>query len=587
MKRRAFIKGSLLLATYPFINGCTASPRNLPCYFNLPTVNNNPLFIDSHAHLFNGSDLQISGFIKYGPGQQMIGWDFLRAILGELLELIVWENAPDAQCEIDEVLHKPKNCIENENALLSFSNTVNLSQTLNDEALQKARDDQFKLAITELDKAIKQQKQNQKVSTNIRPLSSQQNAFIDWYESNKPSNYRNLANKVKSPEASSILIFKSESTSQKVSLASVLLFVIEMFQFRTVSLFNLLESLYVNEQPDLIISHLVDFDYWIGNGSAPKSSIPEQVKLMGLMAKYTYGKAHCFVPYCPYRRAVFNETQQGWDPLDLVKNSVFNNGALGVKLYLPMGFALCNNAKMQKVQEDKDGLNMWQRQSHLDDFAKTADFGAKLDKALKELYDLCKEFDIPIMVHSNQSNFGGVGYGDIYEEDYWKPLLIEYTSLKINFGHFGGFGEVFEKEPQVKNLWLSISKALKTRDNWYGDLSYIATILGRSDKLTADIATLKSVKSDYYNVLTYGSDWKMLLLEDGSENYLRALMDGLDSAIDVETAGRDTATKKQIIDKIRGGNAADYLYLKDNTVRQRIIDFHGGYVPNWLNKSIV
>ncbi len=84
---------------------------------------------------------------------------------------------------------------------------------------------------------------------------------------------------------------------------------------------------------DLLVAHLVDYDWPIGDGTSTTTSLSDQVRVMERISQLTGGRVQCFAPYDP-----FKELANG-SSLSFVMDAISNHEFIGVKIYPPMGFA--------------------------------------------------------------------------------------------------------------------------------------------------------------------------------------------------------------------------------------------------------
>ena len=86
---------------------------------------NSPLTIDVHAHIFNGSDLQVKEFIRQvdQDGKSELH-GLVTGLGGAFLQWIAWESAPTAQAEAQE-LRTLRNCQAND----TFDETMALAKS--------------------------------------------------------------------------------------------------------------------------------------------------------------------------------------------------------------------------------------------------------------------------------------------------------------------------------------------------------------------------------------------------------------------------------------------------------------------------
>jgi hypothetical protein len=98
------------------------------------------------------------------------------------------------------------------------------------------------------------------------------------------------------------------------------------------------------------------------------SELADQIEVMRLISQLKQGSfaTHYFVPFDPFRK--------GPRALDLMKDAIRNKGAIGVKIYPPMGF---------KPSDSDQSSGM---AHHLND-------------RMKALLDFCLKEDVPILAH--------------------------------------------------------------------------------------------------------------------------------------------------------------------------------------------
>src|SRR5205085_10765339 len=63
--------------------------------------------------------------------------------------------------------------------------------------------------------------------------------------------------------------------------------------------------------------------------------------------------------------------------------------------------------------------------------------GQALDAALRALYAYCCAQEVPITTHASPSNQFALGYGQLAAPLHWAPVLRDFPTLRLNFGHFG------------------------------------------------------------------------------------------------------------------------------------------------------
>jgi hypothetical protein len=196
-------------------------------------------------------------------------------------------------------------------------------------------------------------------------------------------------------------------------VAGLIDFVIQNFQYRYVSAHDYLVTFSrgATRKIDLLVASLVDYDWWLAKGEPTPSSLREQVELMGQIAIATGGRVHAFVPFDPFREVMARGTFAS--ALTLVKDAVTTHGAMGVKLYPPMGFAPFGNA----------GAMIWKAKDWLPDVTYGDQFGTQLDTVLAEFFSWCIEEEVPVMAHANRSNGPDPEFENLALADRWKIAL--------------------------------------------------------------------------------------------------------------------------------------------------------------------
>jgi glycerophosphoryl diester phosphodiesterase/predicted TIM-barrel fold metal-dependent hydrolase len=310
---------------------------------------------------------------------------------------------------------------------------------------------------------------------------------------------------------------------------------------------------------DLFVTAMVDFDLWLGETSG--TSLPEQIEMMAKLAILYDGRIVPFVAYDPFRDVVTNGRSLEW-----VKTAIEGYGFAGVKLYPPMGFRASGNAARGAA-----GFRPWRSQIEKQLGKGALDgFGAQLDQRLAALFAYCAANGVPIMAHTNQSNYSHPLAREAADPSYWSPVLSAPAtqSLRVNFGHFGGMNAldgsawphaIITTMGQHPNVFADLSNYDLHKASAYFDR--LGQVLGRDQHL--------------HGQLMYGSDWFMpTTLKAGTTYYgdYGRLVDG---------------SCKPNAEAFFGGNAIRFLGLgaQDKNGR-RLRDFYSKYkVPaRWPRK---
>jgi predicted TIM-barrel fold metal-dependent hydrolase len=305
-----------------------------------------------------------------------------------------------------------------------------------------------------------------------------------------------------------------------------------------------LDRLYGGENQIRIFSpSFVDFGAWFLIDE-PVTPLDEQIELTAAIARKFIGALILpFVAFCPLRAALEREDHPGRDPLRNVKHAVLNRGFLGVKLYPPMGF--------RPIDNNIDHLS-WAPRS-------PRGGGAVLDRELVELYSWCVTNDVPIKAHANNSNAAAPGTGAFADPAGWRAVLdrTEFRSLRLNLAHFGGFGESAPAEAltSVGDWEDSLAEMVGLYPGLYFDLGYWSEAAdpeaSHRSRVLARVRELLQRDPKMLERMMYGSDWSMIGREPAHPAYLAGVQQAL---IDL---GLDTAQ----IGRVMGGNAAAFLGL--------------------------
>jgi predicted TIM-barrel fold metal-dependent hydrolase len=314
---------------------------------------------------------------------------------------------------------------------------------------------------------------------------------------------------------------------------------------------------------------------------------------------------HPFVPYDPWRGAIALAAGGLDDALRDVQDAIERQGAVGVKLYPPMGFRATDNKELSERHpagrafpiEFEDAIRV-----RPVDPAKTP--GEWLDDALAGLYDWCARNGVPIMAHTGPSHAGNgsPAYFNRAAPRHWRAVLARHEELKVNLGHFGG---IWHWQEDGTKLAERVARCLRdTNDsqgvedcNWEDWPAEVGRIMGEprfAGRVFADmadvllppgggtdrfIARFRSEFRDQPQItrgLMYGSDFPFTVMEGDFAGYRQ----------NFEKAFRDLAPQGLGYDETRMndimcGNAARFLGLtrargitrRGRTV-DRLVDFH-------------
>ncbi len=353
--------------------------------------------------------------------------------------------------------------------------------------------------------------------------------------------------------------------------------------------------------------------------AARTSTVDEQMAVMELLSeRHPDGLlVHPFVPYDPWRGAVDLAAGRVDEALRWVRNAVLRQGAIGVKLYPPMGFRATGNAELDGRQRTKDpgqpvladgGLPQFPqeyrraiRQAMGGEDHPTKGPGYWLDQALDGLYRWCDINGVALMAHTgpSHSSNGEPEYLCRAEPMFWRQVLTDHPTLRINMGHFGGIwrlGDAPDKPEDfactahgahdVQAKWLTQIRDILTDEKFAGrafaDIAdvpmppgspathrFLAGFRRFTDDIPEDIRAKRPLSSS----LMYGSDFPFTVLENASLGY----------RFSVEAALRmpdGLGLAEAAVEQVMWRNAARFLGLTRNAAgipspaAARLLQFH-------------
>ncbi|RFC35287.1 MAG: Amidohydrolase [Candidatus Nitrotoga sp. SPKER] len=553
--RRTFI-ASILAALAPFPGTTKAATLCLsdPTVLSIAT----PLTIDTHAHFFNGRDLQIKSFLSkttVGPDSEMYP---LVNQMGAILQNLAWHLAPSAQDEtraIERYAELLKNCDGAEQMRKMAMPSFREGYAVGRRELRAAADVVYKSPLGASVLGPKVGKVG--LGAAIADLP----ATYDEFEERR---------------SDGATVLGSQPT-----FLGYLQFVLHNFNHRHVNAIDYLTtySRQSERKIDLVVPSMVDYDWWLAHGKPTPTSLADQVEVMSKVSILLGGRVHGFAPFCPFREAMTSGSGSMGESLLLVKHAIETRGFIGVKLYPPMGFAPWGNT----------GKTVWQGKATLPSAAANPDFGGRLDAAMQSLFQYCIANDVPIMAHTNHSNGPYEEFKDLAGSKYWTSALQKFKGLRVSFGHFGDTDlEDHHAERPREFLKLITSAGGSNGVNTYADSSYFAGVLGNQKKIADILQQLYAASENQvlFERLMYGTDWTMILPQRHVERYLSDFIDVM-HRIEADQPGIVTR-KTTLSNAFFGQNAAQYLGLtagKPN--RQRLEHFYTANKvpePDWMRK---
>lgn len=517
-----------------------------------------PLTIDTHAHFFNGSDLQIRAFLSgTAVGKDSELYPLVNA-MGSVLQTLGWHLAPSAKDEMRAIASYAaslKNCASPVEA-----RTVAMPSFQEGYAIGS---DQLRTAAEVLYQAPSG-------ASVLGPKGSRTGlgAVID----DLPKTYDEYEQRRNSGAS----VMGSHPT-----LSGYVRFILHNFNHRHVNAIDYLTT-YSKNSPrkiDLVVSSMVDYDWWLAKGKSTPTSLSEQVDLMAEISILLGGRMHGFVSFCPFREAMTIGSDGMGDSLRLVKKAVETRGFIGVKLYPPMGFAPLGNK----------GLKVWKGKPGLPAAAADPDFGKRLDAAMRSLFAYCLANEVPIMAHTNHSNGPWEDFKALAGSQYWSLALQAFPGLRVSFGHFGDTDLEDHGGAKTREFLKLISPTSGSAGaNTYADSSYFAGVLTNQTKISQTLQALYAASDNnvLFERIMYGTDWTMILPQRNVDRYLSDFTDVM-RRIEKDQPSI-TARQTSLSNAFFGKNAVQYLGLAAGQPnRRRLETFYALNKvpePDWMQK---
>lgn len=501
------------------------------------------LDLDVHCHVFNGTDLQVSGFLsKVASREFPNALQPLVAAMGPLLEAATWEFAPKAS--------------EEKKRLARFGGGDEVQRTP-DALLEQA---------AEADLRDGTQRYVDGLSKYLKTAAGQ--LFYDEYGKYIRALAQTLPQATSALErlavpkleelASAELLRAKLAEDDLTSGPRIFSFMYNFFQYRYVNAYRALKTYgcdYGHIQ--VIAPAMVDYDYPLGAENHPlPSPLPEQMEVMERVAMLFQGRVLPYAPFDPWRVAAGDRSV-----ISAARASIDRGGLVGIKIYPPMGFAPYGNVALATPPNKRPAA-----------WPSDPGFPSRLDKALAEVWTWCADpgRQIPVLAHSSPSNYSADEFKEIGGPDRWADALQHFPGLRICFGHSGGQG-------LLEGPWTGAFAQLEQRyPGAYSDGSYFSDALNDATRksLSTRIGRLLSERPAADNRLMYGSDWIMVSIEGHSDLYYEKFAAALASA----------SVPAGVVDQIFSTNAIDFVGLKrGQPTRQRLERFYAAnrLTPVW------
>ena len=499
-----------------------------------------PGAIDVHSHIFNGTDIPVERFVKLVRARKTPALGPLAAVLQHL----AWTVAPDGQTELDRL--ETFDSLEPE----AMSSAAQRQRTAD-------RSAQYEMGVAALKEALLAHQGDPRVGDAVDEARTAE-AIMALPPTLPPDG-----------AVPATLVGGTDV------IAAAIRFVLQMLQYRYENALTLLD-IHGRRRIGLAFCHMLDFDWCLAGGRASLTPVAKQIEVMERITVLTRGRVYGFVPYDPFKAVARGLHLTTDDPLELVRAAIGRHGHVGVKMYLPMGFAPYGNAAKPSA--------FWDR-AWIPAGLKVHDLGRRLDGALAALYAWCEANEVPILAHTSPSNGPADDFEALTKPSGWTH--VPENGLRVDFGHFGDT-EIGIRDPKLARGYAALMGLAGTHGaHFFTDSAYFTDAVHDPPALKAalvDLLRWTSAKGDanLAHRLMYGSDWAMLLIEPGDVSHYLPTFEAMFEALD--TDGSLGASGK-ISDAFFARNAIAYVGLAaGGPARARLEAFHaaaGAGPPSW------
>ena len=300
------------------------------------------------------------------------------------------------------------------------------------------------------------------------------------------------------------------------------------------------------EQVALMVSHMMDMAPSYNQREDGRKLLrfaEQEVPRVRRQQENAGGKMLYFVAYNPFRDH-FGDGQPG-RALAVVRKAYEEQGAFGVKIYPPSGYAPTGNQIPPRPRAiARQPGEQWDARYMPHGVRLT---GAKLDERLLEFFRWCVREDVPVFAHSGDGEVQvRNGYGRMANPAGWRRLLEDYPelrTLRLCLGHAGGGDYWFEESE--RGWGREVFELCADYPNVYCEFGIHDRIVDpvQRARFSAKLARLidesrASHRYDFSTKILYGSDWFMPMVAGSDRvNYLNAFKAAI---LDVRPNGAST-----------------------------------------------
>jgi predicted TIM-barrel fold metal-dependent hydrolase len=430
-----------------------------PTYDPKPGV---PLTVDVHAHVVNGQDLPIYGYVTKVYYQNKLVFGAAEGAAIRVLEEVIHHFAPPYAAEAAELCGKIRA------AKKPLPPICSAPEVMATAALAWKRPQSLPTNPTGLSPDEPQ--------TYLRERLLQDPALRD----NVTRGLRGMSAQLHRPDLlkgplSASTPLSAAALSEQVALSFVDMFGDLIRDFSSWRLNNLYALEWLYPDVGIFVGHSLDFDKWLDE-DAPVTPA-QQDDLAMLLAIVSDGRFMPFVAFDPRR-----DSESKGMALKAVQEAIEQGGAVGVKLYPPMGFQPSGNLASLPIPGG----------------------GLPIETSLWDLYRWCADNGVPILAHTGEKNYAPNGE-EAADPENWRPVLEKYPDLRIDLAHFGG-----QTEPNSYKWQQTAIGLFGSFHNVYADVACLVPELDAPPNYWPKLKTEVGGNRSIAGRLLYGSDWSLL-----------------------------------------------------------------------------
>ncbi len=568
MERRHFLQALLATTAVARSGPCWAFPSNengqlerdsMSVLSGKPVAKGVPLDLafDAHVHIFNGADIQTSGYLK-GPVLNGLGGGFFYRNLVKLIGAIVdqvMRSAPSARRELRMLNGLPKLLSElgEQDPGMRLSGDIGEQyQVTKDVVKENIAGEIYQTyvdAVAESLSAVEGAEFDDEDAALVSELREGReghlDAIVDSYyrvgaylpEEDREKYQHYFSDVTDRMRANRVTLDRLEAMLQLSLLHSApgfLRFVIALLAFRYTNLETYRHGFSTSRNAfgvDACFAAMVDFDYWLGDCDDALTSLKDQIELMHRLAVMFHGFMVPLAAYNPWP-----DDEDHAQSMALLHDAVANKGFAGVKIYPAIGYKPSGNSSDQYHPRDK------------------APETNQLNLNLASFFKTCRDLEIPVMAHANRTmgEFvieecrleNWVDYRDFGGPEAWEAFFIDQNNpdnrtQRVNLGHIGGAKKECNAEDSWTYQFMDLAQAEELR-YLFGDIGFWTDLYHRRRSQHFRDALRKAANIELndgtwrpgvdvsgVDRLVFGSDWMMMIREGGWTRYPWAVYDAL------------------------------------------------------------